>query len=176
MDYQRRLNREMKARRTAAGLGWFSIALGLTEIFCARPLARSLGMKGQEGLLRLYGVREIATGIGIFATARNPAPFVWARVAGDAIDIATLAANVSGNPRKAQIALALANVAGVTAVDAATARALSAIRREARKPVRDYSDRSGYGRPLEEIRGIARKDFKMPNDMRIPGALRPRVH
>jgi hypothetical protein len=176
MDYQRRMNREAASRRTARGLGWFSIGLGLTEIFFARSLARTLGLRGQEGVLRFYGLREIATGIGIFASRENPAPWIWGRVAGDALDIATLAANVSGNPRKAQIALALANVAGVTAVDIVTAQQLSALDRKARTPLRDYSDRAGYGKPLETMRGIARKDFKIPRDMQIPEPMRPRLH
>jgi hypothetical protein len=176
MDPQRRLNREAAAQRSARGLGWFSIGLGLTEIFFARRLARTLGMSGQEGLLRLYGVREVATGLGIFASGANKGPWIWGRVAGDALDIATLAANVSGNPRKAQIALALANVAGVTAADLATARELSVLRNTARAPLRDYSDRTGYGQPVEAVRGIARKDFQAPGDMRIPEAMRPRLH
>ncbi|MFC7551316.1 hypothetical protein ACFQU7_01900 [Pseudoroseomonas wenyumeiae] len=33
----------------ARGLGWFSIGLGLMELFAARSLARSLGMQGQKG-------------------------------------------------------------------------------------------------------------------------------
>ena len=32
------------------GLGWFSIGLGLTELLFARRLARTLGMRGDEGL------------------------------------------------------------------------------------------------------------------------------
>jgi hypothetical protein len=45
----------------ARGLGWFSIALGIVEVVAPRALARSLGMKGQEGLIAAYGLREIAT-------------------------------------------------------------------------------------------------------------------
>jgi hypothetical protein len=176
MDYQRRLNREASARRTAMGLGWFSIGLGLAEVFFARPLARTLGMKGQEGVLRFYGVREIANGIGIFAWRGNPAPWIWGRVAGAARDIATRAANGSGNPRKAQIALALANVVGVTAVDVMTAQKLTAIQKTSRAPMRDYSNRVGLGKPPDAMRGIARKDFKVPRDMQIPDLMRPRVH
>ena len=97
MDNQVRNNRENAAKRRALQFGLFSIGLGLAELFCARGLARWMGMKGRENLLRLYGVREIATGIGIFACKDDPASFMWGRVAGDAIDIATLAASVSGN-------------------------------------------------------------------------------
>jgi len=46
------------AGRLAGGLGWFSIGLGLLELTAAGPLARGLGMRGQENLLRAYGLRE----------------------------------------------------------------------------------------------------------------------
>ena len=34
----------MRTRKIANGLGWFSIALGLTEIIGAKPLSRALGL------------------------------------------------------------------------------------------------------------------------------------
>jgi hypothetical protein len=176
MDYQKRTNREHAAKRRAMQLGWFSVGLGVAELFFARRMARMLGMKGQEGLLRLYGLREIATGVGIFACREDPAAFVWGRVAGDALDIATLAASVSGNPRKAAIALALANVGAVTAVDAMTARELSLVKALAAPPVRDYSDRVGFGGSPESVRGAARKDFEVPRDMQAPPGMRPTMH
>ena len=177
MDYQKRNNRENGAKRRAMQLGWFSVGLGLTELFFARPLARWLGMRGQEGVLRFYGVRELATGIGIFACKDEPGPWIWGRVAGDAVDIATLAANVSGNPRKAAIALALANVGAVTALDAVTARELSLVKALAQPLTRDYSDRVGFGGSPQSVWGAARKDFEMPNDMRqAPPGMRPTMH
>jgi hypothetical protein len=176
MDYQQRINRRIAAHRRADALGWFSLGLGLTELLCARGLARWLGMKGQEGLIRFYGLREIASGLGIFASRRDQGAWVWARVAGDAIDIATLAANVSGNPRKAAIALALANVGGVTALDIMTAQQLTMLERSARAPVRDYSDRVGLGGSPDALRGAARKDFQVPRDMQTPPGMRPTMH
>ena len=166
MDLQRRLNREASAKRAALGMGWFSLALGAAELLCARPIARALGMQGREGLPRLYGLREIASGLGIFAAARKPAPWMWGRVAGDALDLATLAAAVSGNPRKAQIALAFAAVAGATAVDVATARELTELAEAPRLPVRDYTGRTGFPRAPQIMRGAALSDFRMPRDMR----------
>jgi hypothetical protein len=176
MDNQVRNNRENAAKRRALQLGWFSIGLGVAELFCARGLARWMGMKGQENLLRLYGMREIATGIGIFACKEEPGAFMWGRVGGDVIDIATLAANVSGNPRKAAIALALANVGGVTAMDIMTARELSLVKELAAPPVRDYSDRVGLGGSPDALRGAARADFEVPRDMQVPPGMRPTMH
>ena len=154
----------------ARGLGWFSIALGVAEVLAPRTLARALGMNGSEALLRAYGVREIATGLGILA-ARDPAPWIWGRVGGDALDIATLATGLDErNPRKQNVGIALAAVAGVTLLDVACAQALSA--HGDKRPMRDYSNRSGLPRPPEAMRGAAR-DFEVPRDMRIPEAMRP---
>ena len=165
MDYQQRNNRRKGAERAAIGLGWFSIALGLTELLFARRLARSMGMDGDERLLQLYGLREIATGVGVL-TAEDRAPWIWGRVAGDGLDIATLVAQMPDSPRKGGIALALAAVAGATAMDVVTAKALTEAEYVPQQPVRDYSDRSGFPNGLEAARGAARRDFETPLDMR----------
>ncbi|HVJ10387.1 MAG TPA: hypothetical protein VNC62_02335, partial [Burkholderiales bacterium] len=97
------------------------------------------------------GVREIATGIGILISWKR-APWMWGRVAGDAIDIAS-----------SRHRAALAALAGVTALDIATATQLS--REELRalpKPSRDYSDRSGFPRPAAEMRGVGRIEARLP--------------
>src|SRR5204862_1068288 len=101
-----------RASRTAArGLGWFSIGLGLAELLAPRLLSRAFGMPGASGAVRACGIREIATGIGILAS-RNPTPWVWARVAGDALDAATIGAALGGGTNRAGAALGLASVAG----------------------------------------------------------------
>jgi hypothetical protein len=165
-----------QADALAQGLGWFSIGLGLVELLAARPMARALGMDNQEQLIRAYGMREIATGIGILTSSpENRAPWIWGRVAGDALDVATLVA--AGQPlhqaERTNWQLAMAAVLGVTAVDLACAGMLSAgTGQRQRIPPRDYSGRRGMPRPPEEMRGAAR-DFEVPRDMRIPDALRP---
>ena len=158
----------------ARGLGWFSIALGVTEVVGARTLARTLGMEGHETLLRAYGVREIATGIGILS-AKDPTPWIWGRVAGDALDLATLAPALShDNRERGNVALVLGTVAAVTALDVVCAQRLGAegAQQPALPPPWDYSDRSGLPRPPEQMRGAAR-DFEVPRDMRIPELMRP---
>ncbi|HUP97146.1 MAG TPA: hypothetical protein VM073_04355 [Usitatibacter sp.] len=175
MDYQSRQDRRSKAQASAVGLGWFSIGLGLAELLFARPLARAMGMRGQESVLRFYGVREIATGVGLL-TARDRGPWVWGRVAGDALDVATLAANLDGNRKARNVVVALGAVAGATALDVVTAKALTEIEPAKLRAVKDYSDRSGFPQGLEAARGSAR-DFAAPRDMRIPEPMRPRnVH
>jgi hypothetical protein len=158
----------------ARGLGLFSIGLGLFEMAAPRTLARTLGMRGQESLIRAYGMREIATGIGILAS-RDPTPWIWGRVAGDALDLATLSAGLDGSNRKRDnVGIAAAAVAGVTALDLYCAQALSRESPHRLPPRRDYSNRSGLPRSPDEMRGAARRDgFEAPRDMRAPEALRP---
>jgi hypothetical protein len=156
----------------ARGLGLFSIALGIAEIAAPRALARALGMKGQEGLIAGYGVREIATGIGILAS-KDPTPWIWGRVAGDALDLATLATALEGNnPKKENVGIAMAAVLGATALDVYCAQTLSRESPHPLPPLQDYSDRSGFPRGVERAHGAA-SDFAVPSDFRTPEALRP---
>jgi uncharacterized membrane protein len=76
--------------------------------------------------MRMVGVREIVTGLGILSE-RAPGAWAWARVAGDAIDLALLGAATSSpdaDPRR--IAAATAGVLGVTALDVYSGKRLGA--------------------------------------------------
>jgi hypothetical protein len=172
MHHRHAASPDDSARAMAQGLGWFSLGLGAVELLAAPALARALGMEGRENLLRAYGAREVATGLGIL-TQEDPTPWVWGRVAGDALDLATLAPALDDdNPRAGNVGLAMAAVAGATALDVICARALSSEREETRRPIPDYRDRSGLPRSPEAMRGAAR-GFEAPNDFRIPEPLRP---
>jgi hypothetical protein len=159
--------------RLAQGLGWFSIGLGVTELVAPERLARFLGMEESSGLIRTYGAREILTGVGILAQD-DPTPWLWGRVVGDALDLATLAPGLyEDNPRRGNVALAVGAIAGVMALDLYCAQALrNQVRRPPRRRIRDYSGRRGMPRPPAEMRGLAR-DFEVPRDMRIPEPMRP---
>ena len=149
----------------ARGLGWFSIGLGLFELVAPRRITGGLGMHGRERLIRVYGARELATGMGLLA-ATPRAPWMWARVVGDAVDIGTIVAHRRAALRRAaraerNTAFALGAVVGIAAADIATAARLTA--RERRPQVtRDYSDRSGFPRPAEQMRGLGRKEPVTP--------------
>jgi hypothetical protein len=163
------------AHSMARGLGWFSIGLGVAEVLAPRALTRCLGMGGNEQLVRAYGLREIATGIGILSSDKAAA-WIWGRVGGDALDMATLATGLQpDNPKKDNVEMALAAVAGVAALDVVCGVSLA--RHAGPKPRRrltaiDYGRRSGFPKPAEQMRGAAR-DFEVPRDMRTPEALRP---
>ena len=132
--------------RLAQGLGIFGLLLGTAELLCAKRLGRALGLDGKEWLLRLYGGREILSGIPIL-TSEDPTPWVWGRVAGDALDLGTLACGYLRDPSKAtNIITALLAVAGAAAADVYCAAKLSRESRIPLPPPKDYSDRSGFPR------------------------------
>src|SRR5687767_3248988 len=114
------------AKRLARGLGWFSLGLGMTELLAPRFIARISGVpEKRTGVIRLYGLREIASGIGIFAQ-KNPEEALWSRVAGDVLDLTSLGlACTSPEAKRGRITFATANVLAVTALDVIAARQLS---------------------------------------------------
>lgn len=150
------LHRGSSADALARGLGWFSIGLGVAELFAGRRIARALGMEEHTALIRAYGAREIMTGVGILALG-DAKPWIWGRVAGDALDLGTLANGLGrDNPNRANVEIAMAAVAGVTVLDLVCAQALHAEEDAPQAPPPDYSDRSGLPRPPDEMRGVAR--------------------
>ena len=122
------------ATRLARALGWFSLSLGIAEVLAPRFVARLAGVRRvHPALVRFCGMREIASGMMIFGQGKKPRAAMWSRVAGDAMDIGTLAAVASaGAPgaRKGALAFATANVLGVTALDVYCAQALGHDRAE----------------------------------------------
>jgi hypothetical protein len=135
--------------RLAQGLGVFSIVLGLFELICGRWLGRLLGFEDKEHIVRLYGGREILTGVAILAS-KDPTPWVWGRVAGDALDIGTLGYGYTRDPDNVGSKItALAAVAGATAADVYCAAKLTGESKSPLPPLKDYSNRSGFpnGRP-----------------------------
>src|SRR5689334_9754796 len=87
-------------RNLSRALGWFSIGLGVAELLAPRQLGRWTGLEGRDNLLRAYGLREVATGVAILSAkdAGAASTWLWGRVAGDALDLSTLAAGLR-NPR-----------------------------------------------------------------------------
>ena len=116
---------EGNEKTIAGGLGWFSVGLGLMELLAPRTLERFLGIRHHGLLLRIMGLREIASGVGIL-TGSRPSSWLWARVGGDVIDIASLGMAFNSDTAKpANIGLACAAVAGVTVLDLRCAQELS---------------------------------------------------
>lgn len=142
--------------RLARNLGWFSIGLGVAELFAARRISRTLGMEGSESLIRAFGAREIASGMLTLSLDKKAG--LYSRLAGDAIDLAVLSTAVKDdNPKRGNAAIALAMVAGVTLLDLAAA--LGTRQQSMREDEDwDYSDRSGFPKGLNSARTQASRD------------------
>jgi uncharacterized membrane protein len=113
------------------GLGWFSIAAGLAQVLAPRTVGRLTGVHIPPALMMLCGLRELACGIGILAQPKA-LPWLNVRIAGDALDLAGLAAALAipGVDRR-RLAVTGAAVAGITALDIHCARELGERERHA---------------------------------------------
>lgn len=112
--------RQGAGERLAKGLGWFSIGLGVPQVLAPGRMNRLIGVEDSRrnrAVMRAMGVRELAGAPGILDRPR-PAGFLFARVAGDALDLALLGAalRAEGSAR-ARVAAATAAVAGVAVLD-----------------------------------------------------------
>jgi len=145
--------------RLARNLGWFSIGLGIVELLAAEKITGALGMRGNENLVRAFGVREIASGIVTLSIDKQAG--LASRIAGDALDIATVATAMRpDNPKRGNAALALLMVAGVTFLDLVAAGANTIRHTRHMGERRSYDDRSGFPKGVEASRGAARTQFE----------------
>ena len=102
----------------AVFLGWFSVGLGTAQLLAPKALCKVVGASGEgtsRTLMRLMGARELTQGIGILTRPR-PTNWLWARVAGDGLDLSLLGV-VAARNRTKRTAFAIANVLAVTAPD-----------------------------------------------------------
>lgn len=120
----RKRTRKGQPEQVARGLAWFSIGIGVAHILAPRVMARLTGVPVPPPVMIACGLRELACGVGIL-TQDEAAPWIRARIAGDAVDLAGLAcgALVPGADVK-RIAINTALVTGITAVDVYCSRAL----------------------------------------------------
>ena len=124
----------------ARALGWFSIGLGLAELAAPDSIARMVGMPVRarnRHLLRAFGAREVASGIGILA---NPADArgMWSRVAGDAMDLAFVGSALrSTEADRKRVLTALGALGSVAALDlyCASSLAMREVPSDHRRPI-----------------------------------------
>jgi uncharacterized membrane protein len=110
----------MKQQDVARALGWFSIGLGVAELLAPRKVEKIAGIKRKHtGLTRSYGLRELTAGIGLLtASPRKLSPWVWSRVCGDMLDLASLGSGYKSERNdKGKLTFATAAVLGVTVAD-----------------------------------------------------------
>jgi uncharacterized membrane protein len=109
-------------------LGGFSLALGTPQVLAPGVVNRAIGVADDaesRSWQRGVGLRELSAAGGIF-TQRRPVEWVCARVAGDVMDVALLAAALRRKGvRRDRTLAALAAVAGIATLDALEAVRLS---------------------------------------------------
>jgi len=161
------LAERMDPQRISKALGWFSIGLGLAELLAPRALGKAIGVGNgarERWLLRACGLREILNGVGVLSE-RQPAGWMWARVGGDAIDLALLSAALrSEDSDTARLTLAAAAVAGVSALDVFCSRQLSSTA-QARGGILRVSKTIGIERSPEELYRFWRNFENLPRFM-----------
>jgi uncharacterized membrane protein len=157
----------------ATFLGWFSVGLGLAEALAPRAMSRVVGVDPDENrnVMRAMGLREIGHGLAIL-TNQQPTKAVWARVAGDALDLALLGKALA-NPDngRGRTLFATANVLAVTALDVIAAKELS---KQPNTEATDVMDRGlirrkagvTVNRPAEEVYAFWRNFENFPQFMR----------
>ncbi len=106
--------------RLAKALGWFSIGLGVPQLLAPGKVNRLIGVddnRRNRTIMRAVGLRELGGAAGILDRPR-PAGFLFARVAGDAVDLLLLQAALrSKRSARRRVAGAAVAVAGVAVVD-----------------------------------------------------------
>lgn len=152
-------------------LGWLSLGLGIVGIAAPGEVARCIGVSDDtrtRELLRLIGVREIISGIGILSQPR-PAGWLWSRVAGDMMDLALLGQALQRpDSNQERVAATTAAIAGITAVDVLASQQVSAARAEAQTPGNSASRRvraATIYKPVEEVYAFWRSLENLPRFM-----------
>ena len=126
------MNRDSYSRQRgesfAVGLGWFSIALGVAELTAPHSVARVIGVTPTDRAvttLRSCGARELSHGLAILAQP-DRATWLWSRVAGDALDLASLGGVMTApDTNRGRALIATAAVLGIAALDVICAQQLS---------------------------------------------------
>src|SRR5690606_30239207 len=108
---------------------WFSLGLGVAELVAADDIADWLGMSDKAEIVRIFGAREVATGLAILAQDDPPGHARWmrARVVGDVLDLATLANEYrhDDTPQPNRLAGAMLFVGGALLADTLVASLVS---------------------------------------------------
>lgn len=90
--------------RTAKSFSYFSLGLGLVELVAARRLTAILGLQVPSAVIRGFGAREVAAGIGVLTSPDNTGP-MWARVGGDVRDVVALASGLGRDNHNRGVAI-----------------------------------------------------------------------
>ncbi|HEV7679906.1 MAG TPA: cyclase [Candidatus Dormibacteraeota bacterium] len=162
------------------GLGAFSLSLGSAQLAVPGLVCRAIGVRPSgvaQTLQRAVGVREIAAGAGLLTRPR-PAAWLWARVGGDAMDIALLSVALTDRRNdRGRVGGALGAVAAITAVDTVSAVRMSAVAAQSSRRLRRTAAIT-IRKPVEEVYRAFRQVEPLPGVQRqaeitdeVPGEL-----
>jgi uncharacterized membrane protein len=151
-------------------LGVASFALGAPLLIVPGRVARAIGLDdtpATRALARGVGVREFAAGAGVLTNSVSR-PGLWARVAGDGMDLALLTNALRSRSDRRKVAAALAAVAGIAAADVVAATRASR-RVDPTRTVADgeFTVKGGVtvNRSAEDAYGLWRDFSRLPEFM-----------
>lgn len=143
------------ADRLAKGLGWFSVGLGLAQLVVPGDVARLAGAEPTPStlrLMRMLGLRELSSGIGILS-GKNTDAWVRARVAGDMMDLALLGKQLLGDsPERGKTFASTLAVVGVTALDMLAAAKLGSEKAESTSQRRTAKMNADQQQDVQKVR------------------------
>jgi uncharacterized membrane protein len=149
--------------RLATALGWASLGLGLPQVVRPGDVTTAIGIGAgprHRAAALLVGARELAAAAGLLA---GPARlFLWARVAGDAMDLGMLARALrrhDGRGLRRTVA-ATAAVAGIALVDL-----YAALRRTRREALMNLTATTTVLKSPEELYEFWRRFDRLPTFM-----------
>jgi uncharacterized membrane protein len=158
------------------GLGAFSIGLGTAQLAAPEVVNHLIGVRDNARTRQvqryLGGAREVAAGVGL-ETRIKPNAWLWARVAGDALDLSMLGSVLSRARRrdaKRRAALATAAVAGVAVADLVAAVLTS---RDGARPGIRAAARITINRSVAEVYAAWRQLENLPRFMAHLQEVRP---
>jgi hypothetical protein len=114
-----------EVQRRGRGLGWMSLGLGVAQLAAPDTVRRLSGVDDSatsRAVVPLVGVRELVHAAGLL-TSRRKGVWAWTRVAGDAMDLTSLAVAIAhrGGRRRRRLLAVTGAIAGITVVDVLTA-------------------------------------------------------
>ncbi|MEU4402190.1 SRPBCC family protein [Micromonospora orduensis] len=117
--------RQDEVQRRGRGLGWMSLGLGVAQLAATDTVRRISGVDDSSTsrtVVPLVGARELVHAAGLL-TSRRKSIWAWTRVAGDAMDLASLGMAIAhrrGRRRRRLVGVTGA-IVGITVVDLLTA-------------------------------------------------------
>lgn len=158
------------AQQAARRLGLLSLGLGAVQLVAPERVSRLAGVDDSavaRAAVRLVGVRELVQAAGLLR-GRRPAEWIWARFAGDVVDISALvwALNTRHGGRRLRAAFVSGAVVGIAAVDLLAAARVVRSRAAAERGKSRYLEHSvTVNRPVSEVFSFWRDFTNLPRFM-----------